>query len=154
MASIMYASVQYCCNQITGWRKLFCHYSAALISNVINSVSSLIVRLIICYKKMLLQLLGGNYEKTICKIVSPGGNCEKVICKIQLPGGNYEKAIYKMELPGGDCQKTNCKIELLDGNSEKHFFWLRLPSCKLIAHKHSSWFAIPNSRASLLARPP
>ena len=92
MAGVVYALVQYGYNQTAGWVKLLCHYPATHLGHLACSLFPLFTLLLSHFKKLKLQL--------------PGGNCKKAIGKMELPGGNCRKAIVKMELPGGNCKNT------------------------------------------------
>ena len=124
MAGVVYALVQYGYNQTAGWVKLLCHYPATHLGHLACSLFPLFTLLLSHFKKLKLQL--------------PGGNCRKGIAKMELPGGNCEKGIAKKELPVG--------------NYEKQFFGLLLPMGKLTICTHGSCCAIPYGRASPPAR--
>ena len=138
MAGVVYALVQYGYNQTAGWVKLLCHYPATHLGHLACSLFPLFTLLLSHFKKLKLQL--------------PGGNCRKAIPKMELPCGNCRKGIAKMELPGGNCRKGIAKKELPVGNYEKHFFGLLLPMGKLTICTHGSCCAIPYGRASPPAR--
>ena len=124
MAGVVYALVQYGYNQTAGWVKLLCHYPATHLGHLACSLFPLFTLLLSHFKKL----------------------------KLQLPGGNCKKAIGKMELPGGNCEKGIAKKELPVGNYEKQFFGLLLPMGKLTICTHGSCCAIPYGRASPPAR--
>ena len=138
MAGVVYALVQYGYNQTAGWVKLLCHYPATHLGHLACSLFPLFTLLLSHFKKLKLQL--------------PGGNCRKAIPKMELPCGNCRKGIAKMELPGGNCEKGIAKKELPVGNYEKQFFGLLLPMGKLTICTHGSCCAIPYGRASPPAR--
>ena len=124
MAGVVYALVQYGYNQTAGWVKLLCHYPATHLGHLACSLFPLFTLLLSHFKKL----------------------------KLQLPGGNCRKAIPKMELPCGNCRKGIAKMELPVGNYEKQFFGLLLPMGKLTICTHGSCCAIPYGRASPPAR--
>ena len=166
MAGIVYALVQYSYNQTAGWVKLLCHYPATHLNHIACSLFPLFSLLLSHFKKLKLQLPGGNCKKAIgkmelpsgnCgnttgKMELPGGNCRNTIGKMELPGGNCGNTIGKMELPGGNCGNTIGKMELPGGNYEKQFFGLLLPMGKLTICTHGSYCSIPYGRASPPAR--
>ncbi len=152
MAGVVYALVQYGYNQTAGWVKLLCHYPATHLGHVANTVFPLFTLLLSHFKKLKLQLPGGNCVKAIGKMELPGGNCRNTIVKMELPNGNCGNTIVKMELPGGNCGNTIGKMELPGGNYEKQFFGLLLPMGKLTICTHGSCCAIPYGRASPPAR--
>ncbi len=152
MAGVVYALVQYGYNQTAGWVKLLCHYPATHLGHLACSLFPLFTLLLSHFKKLKLQLPGGNCKKAIGKMELPGGNCRKAIPKMELPCGNCRKGLAKMELPGGNCRKGIAKMELPVGNYEKQFFGLLLPMGKLTICTHGSCCAIPYGRASPPAR--